>query len=262
MTTIPFRRLPSEAAPWERTALLEDVIPDATAAEAAALRALLSLAGGPTRPAELSGEAAAVAAFRAAQPAPAAGTSWTRSTRAALLTVKTLAASLVLASVGGVALAATGTPIPFLDSPTPQLERPVAPKGADAREVSGDAGPAPEADPADAVSGPVRPVDAAPGKSAEALKKAAQKAAAKGKSAQAHENAAQKVAEKGRSAEAGESAAEKAAEKGRSAEAREDAADGVPGTDTATQAQENAADKAPSKASDKTVDQLRPGQTK
>ncbi|MGQ0626171.1 MAG: hypothetical protein ACT4PP_16185 [Sporichthyaceae bacterium] len=66
MTTIPFRRLPSEPPP-DLAARIEAVLPGATAAESAALCAALSKFVGPARPGEPAGEAAAVAAFRSAR---------------------------------------------------------------------------------------------------------------------------------------------------------------------------------------------------
>lgn len=245
MNTIPFRRLPSESTPRDTATRLNDILPNATTAEADALRALLSVAGGPTRRGELDGESAAVDAFRAAQPATGAGTSWTRSTRATLLTVKTAVASLVLASVGGVALAANGAPIPFLDAPnqTPRIEAPVERDGADTRKTGEDTEPATADDVVPGTSYEVTEKAVDKGKSAEARERAADKAAERGKSAEARVRAAENAADKGKSGEARERAAEKAADKGKSAEARERATDKAGDKGNSGEARKRAGDK-------------------
>lgn len=78
---------------------------DVSAAEAEALTTLFATATAAPHPGELRGEAAALAAFRAARPSATTGRTRLRAT---LLTVKTAAAALAFTSVGGVALAATG----------------------------------------------------------------------------------------------------------------------------------------------------------
>lgn len=82
--------------------------PGATRAEADALVALFSAAAGPATPGELPGEAAAVAAFRAARPvaAPAGRRAKTLAALTTLLTLKTAAVALAATSVGGLAVAA------------------------------------------------------------------------------------------------------------------------------------------------------------
>ena len=93
---------------------------DASGPEAEALAALFATATAAPHPGELRGEAAALAAFRAARPVAAGGRTRLRAT---LLTVKTAVAALVFTSVGGVALAATGAlpnPLPTDLWPTNQ----------------------------------------------------------------------------------------------------------------------------------------------
>lgn len=90
------------------------VVPGTTPAQADALLALFSPAADPIHSGALAGEAAAVAAFRAAhrQPAPATRRAAMLGSLAALLTVKTVAAALAVTSLGGVALAATTGVLP------------------------------------------------------------------------------------------------------------------------------------------------------
>lgn len=77
-----------------------------------ALREVLAAAAGPASPSELAGEAAAMAAFRAARPCPAPAATRRRPAMkpklAAVFTAKAAAVALVATSMGGVALAATG----------------------------------------------------------------------------------------------------------------------------------------------------------
>lgn len=80
------------------------------AAEADALVALFSCAAGPVVTGELDGEAAAIAAFLAAQ--PVVGPSRRAKFRATVFTVKAAVAALAVTSVGGVALAATTEVLP------------------------------------------------------------------------------------------------------------------------------------------------------
>jgi hypothetical protein len=99
------------------------LVPGATAAEADALETLFAAAVGPPRTGELPGEAAAVAAFCAAQqrPAPTARRARILASLTTLLTVKTAATALAVTSVGGLAFAAgTGT-----------LPKPLAPHHAE-----------------------------------------------------------------------------------------------------------------------------------
>jgi hypothetical protein len=110
------------------------LVPGATAAEADALTALFSTASGPVRLGELPGEAAALTAFRAAQPQPA-GPSRKTKLLATALTVKTAVAALVLTSVGGVAVAATTGVLPTPLTPSHSTDKP-----------KDDAGPGPAVD--------------------------------------------------------------------------------------------------------------------
>jgi hypothetical protein len=86
-----------------------------TPAETDALLALFSTAAGPAQPGELAGEAAAVAAFRAAHHPPVLAVRREPTMKrsiARLLTVKAAAAAVVVTSMGGVALAASTGVIP------------------------------------------------------------------------------------------------------------------------------------------------------
>jgi len=119
------------------------LVPGATTAEADALEALFADAAGPQHAGELAGEAAAVAAFRAARPpAPRkAGRARIVASLTTLLTFKTAAAALAVTSVGGLALAAgTGalptpltagahhsdTPARVVEDPGPTITEPPA----------------------------------------------------------------------------------------------------------------------------------------
>lgn len=133
--------------------------PDATAAEAAALTALFAAAAGPALTGELKGEAAALAAFRAAQ--PVAVPTRTAKFRAAVFTVKAAVAALAVTSVGGVALAATTEVLPkpltikhSTDrTPTKPAEKPADKAAADPAAVRDAAKTAAAADRADAKAG-------------------------------------------------------------------------------------------------------------
>jgi hypothetical protein len=88
--------------------------------EADRLRELLAVAAGPASPGELAGEAAAVAAFRAARPTDTARAQTRskpvmKSSFATRLGIKAAIATLAVTSMGGVALAATGN----MPSPLP-----------------------------------------------------------------------------------------------------------------------------------------------
>lgn len=115
--------------------------PDATATEADALLALLSTAAGPATAGKLPGEDAAVAAFRAAQPATAPTGATVRRAKilaslTGLFTLKTAAVALAVTSVGGAALATTTgvLPTPLIDkkSHVEQSDPPRADATADA----------------------------------------------------------------------------------------------------------------------------------
>jgi hypothetical protein len=100
----------SRRAPRDTVEQLLDEVPGTTPAEAGALSALFLLAAAPTRPGELAGEAAAVAAFRSAHRLTAHTTRKETSMKrsiARLLTVKAAAVAVAVTSMGGVALAST-----------------------------------------------------------------------------------------------------------------------------------------------------------
>lgn len=123
------------------------------AAEAEALAAFFVIASGPTTSGELPGEAAAVAAFRAAYPAPAptARRAKILASLTALLTVKTAAAALAVTSVGGLALAAgTGAlPTPLTKDKHTSVEQPAertVPTAAEFRDAAKNAAAVDRAD--------------------------------------------------------------------------------------------------------------------
>lgn len=138
-------------------------VPGSSAAEAEALLALFSTASGPAQSGELPGEAAAMAAFRAANPAPVVVPQKTRRRAfARLLTVKAAAAAVVVTSMGGVALASTGVvSIPLVH------DEPKAEKVEQQKAERADAKPAPTTEKATKAAG------------SDALKAAAKAAAAK-----------------------------------------------------------------------------------
>lgn len=107
-------------------------------AEQAALRDLLANAASPARPGELRGEAAALAAFRAAHPAstvPARTRPALTRRLARAMSIKAAVAALTLAGMGGVAVAASTGSLPGpINGPRdkPAKVQPVKPETAPA----------------------------------------------------------------------------------------------------------------------------------
>ena len=137
---------------------------------------VLAAAAGPASPAELAGEAAAVAAFRAAHPAPARAEirrkPVMKSTFATRLSIKAAVAAIAVTSMGGVALAATGNmPSPLPGNGKSAEERTADKAARDAEKLADDS---------------VREIEQAEKDSAKAEKAADKTAREAAKAAEAH----------------------------------------------------------------------------